>query len=266
MISVVIPVLNEASTIAAAIAPLLVDPPDLSLEIIVADGRSADRTREVVSGLAAVDPRIRLVDNPARIIPEGLNAAIRASRGDVIVRMDGHAVPSADYLASCLDVLGASGAWNVGGRMVKIGETRAARAASAAASSPFGIGGGIRHHLATAPTDISSVWLGCWPRWVFERIGLFDPELVVNEDEELNRRILDAGGTVRFDPSISASYQSRATWTGVVRQYLRYGTYKVRSVQKHPAILRFRHLIPAALMAVVVVSAAYAPIDPASLL
>ncbi len=266
MISVVIPVRNEASTITRAISPFLMDTSRHDIEVIIADGRSTDRTREVVSELAARDPRIRLVDNPAGAIPDGLNAAIRASHGDVIVRMDGHAEPSADYLAACLSVLSSSGAWNVGGRMVKTGGTRAARAASAAASSPFGIGGGLRHHLLTAPTDISSVWLGCWPRWVFERIGLFDPEMIVNEDEELNRRILDAGGNVRFDPSIWASYQSRASWTGIVRQYRRYGTYKVRSVQKHPSILRLRHLIPAALVAVVVVSAAYALVVPAGVI
>lgn len=254
-ISVVIPARNEASTIAGAIEPFLAQDVRLVLEVIVADGRSTDGTRDVVAGLMARDPRVRLIDNPTGRTPDALNAAITASQGDVIIRMDGHAVPAAGYAVACLDVLERSGAWNAGGLMVKTGETPAARAVSAGATSPFGIGGGLRYHLVTEPVDLPHVWLGCWPRWVFERVGLFDPEMIRNQDEELDRRILDAGGRVRFDPSISAVYLSRRSWNGVVRQYFTYGIYRVRAVQKHPSMLRVRHLIPPALIGLVVVSA-----------
>ena len=250
-ISVVIPVRNEEATIERAIAPLLADPVDADVEVIVADGRSTDRTREIVESLTRRDPRVRLVDNPARVTPEGLNAAIRASRGDVIVRMDGHAEPDPGYLAACLETLRSSGAWNVGGQMRKAGATGAGRAASAAATSPFGIGGGRRFHLLKVPFDLETVWLGCWPRWVLERVGLFDPEMVGAEDEELNQRIVEAGGRIRFDPSISAAYVSRASWTGLVRQYFRYGMAKVRVIQSRPLVLRLRHLVPALFVAVI---------------
>lgn len=252
IVSVIIPARNEAATIEGAIAPLLDDPVDAEVEVIVADGRSTDGTRDLVEAIAARDPRVRLVDNPARVTPEGLNAAIRASRGDVIVRMDGHAEPEPGYLAACLRALASSGAWNVGGRMEKVGVTAAGRAASAATTSPFGIGGGRRFHLVSEATDVDSVWLGCWPRWVFERVGLFDPEMVQDQDEELNQRILDAGGRIRFDPSIGATYVSRASWRGLLRQYFRYGLFKVRAIQKRPSLLRARHLAPAALVGVVV--------------
>ena len=115
--------------------------------------------------------------------------------------------------------------------MRKDGTTRAGRAASAATTSSFGVGGGRRFHLLDVPTDTDSVWLGCWPRWVFERVGMFDPELAQDQDEELNQRIVDAGGRVRFDPTISAQYESRATWFGLFRQY-----FLLRAVegQGHP--------------------------------
>jgi hypothetical protein len=166
--------------------------------------------------------------------------------------MDGHAEPEPGYLAACLRVLELSGAWNVGGRMTKVGATVAGGAASAATTSPFGIGGGRRFHLVRDAVDVDSVWLGCWPRWVFERVGLFDPEMVQDQDEELNQRILDAGGRIRFDPSIGATYVSRASWRGLLRQYFRYGLFKVRAIQKRPSVLRWRHLAPAGLVAVVV--------------
>lgn len=261
-ISVVIPAVNEETTIERAIAALLVDPVGADVEVIVADGQSSDGTRKVVERLATRDPRVRLVDNPARVTPEGLNAAIRASHGAVIVRMDGHAEPDAGYLTACLAVLRSSGAWNVGGRIRKVGATRAARAASAATTSAFGIGGGRRFHLLAEAVDVDSVWPGCWPRWVFERVGLFDPEMVQDQDEELNQRILDAGGRIRFDPSISAGYLSRASWRGLLRQYFRYGMYKVRGIQKRPTILRPRHLMPAALIAIALGGVAAGPIVP----
>jgi hypothetical protein len=165
--------------------------------------------------------------------------------------MDGHAIPRSGYVTACLDVLESSGAWNVGGEIHKRGRTTAARAAAAATSSPFGIGGGRRFHLATEAADVDTVWPGCWPRWVFETIGLFDPEMVRNQDDELNQRILDAGGRIRFDPSIQAIYESRASWRALIRQYFGYGLYKVRGLQKRPRLIRIRHLAPAAFVATI---------------
>ena len=265
LVSVVVPALNEESTIERALAPLLADPLGDAIEVIVAVGPSRDRTREVVAGLAAADRRVRLVDNPGRITSLGLNAAIRAARGDVIARMDGHAEPQPGYLSACLRVLQASGAWNVGGRIRKVGESRAARAVAAATSSPFGIGGGRRFHLLDSAEDVDTLWPGFWPRWVFERVGLFDPEMVQNQDDDLNQRIVDAGGRIRFDPSISVDYRNRGTFTGLLRQYSRYGMYKVRGIQKRPAILRLRHLVPAAIVGAAAVLVLAAVIWPAAL-
>jgi glycosyltransferase involved in cell wall biosynthesis len=264
-VSVIVPALNERHTLADALQPLLDDPIGSELEVLVAVGPSTDGTRELVADMAARDPRIRLVDNPERITPAGLNAAIRASRAPIILRMDGHAVPETGYVSTCVRALEASGAWNVGGRIRKVGRTRAARAASAATSSPFGIGGGQRFHTLTTAADVDTVWPGCWPRWVFEQIGLFDPEMVQNQDDELNQRILDAGGRIRFDPAIGATYLSRGSWRGLVRQYFRYGMFKVRGFQKRPNLVRPRHLVPAALVAVVVGGVLLVPFAPLAL-
>jgi succinoglycan biosynthesis protein ExoA len=248
-ISVIVPALNEAATIRRAISPLLADPLAVDLEVIVAVGPSTDETREVLMEMADRDARIRLLDNPARITPEGLNAAIRASQGSVILRMDGHAEPDPGYVSACLDALKNSGAWNVGGRIRKVGLTSAARAAAAATSSPFGIGGGKRFHLLSEPQYVDTLWPGCWPRWVFERVGLFDPEMVQNQDDEFNQRIIEAGGTIRFDPAISAAYISRGSWHGLVRQYFRYGIYKSPRHPEAAGLLRPRHLVPAIMVA-----------------
>ena len=147
-ISVVVPAMNEEGTIRAALQPLMEESVPGGLEIIVAVAPSMDQTRAAVEEIARRDPRMRLVDNHARATPVGLNLAIAASRGDVILRMDGHAIPGPGYVAACLAVLESSGAWNVGGEIRKVGRTPSARAAAAATSSSFGIGGGRRFHLA----------------------------------------------------------------------------------------------------------------------
>lgn len=256
IVSVIVPAVNEESTLEQALAPLLSDPNIRDLEVLVAVGPSTDRTRELVIEMSESDSRVRLIDNPERVTPAGLNRAIRASRGAVILRMDGHAVPAVGYVSACLAILRATDAWNVGGTIQKVGQTPAARAAAAAASTSFGIGGGARYHLAVEAQDVDTLWPGCWPRWVFERVGLFDPEMVQNQDDEFNQRILEAGGRVRFDPSISATYFARGTWRGLFRQYYRYGFYKVRGFQKHPASLRARHLVPSLTVIAVPVSLA----------
>jgi glycosyltransferase involved in cell wall biosynthesis len=263
LLSVVIPAHNEETTIAAAIESLLQQAQPGGMEIVVADGRSTDGTRTVVQRLAARDDRVRLIDNPEAEISTGMNHGIEAARGQIIMRMDAHALPRDGYVAACLESLGRTGAWNVGGRMLKRGSTSVGRAAAAATSSTFGIGGGgARFHLLGSEADVDSVWLGCWPRWVFDRIGLYDPELVVDEDEELNQRIHDAGGRIVFDPTIAAEYESRATWGSLVRQYFRYGMYKVRAIQKRPRLLRWRHFVPSALVVTLGVGAAALAASP----
>jgi glycosyltransferase involved in cell wall biosynthesis len=252
---------NEERTIGDAIEPLLAESAPGGLEVIVAVAPSTDRTLAVVEAIARRDPRVRVVLNPAGVTPAGLNAAITASRGDVILRMDGHAIPQPGYVAACLAALTSSGAWNVGGEQRKTGRTPAARAAAAANTSAFGIGGG-RHHLATDAVDVDTVWLGCWPRWVLEEVGLFDPEMVRNQDDEHNQRIRDAGGRIRFDPSIAAIYVSRASWRGLIKQHFGYGLYKVRGIQKRPRLLRPRHLAPAAFVGAVVGAGALSLVRP----
>jgi succinoglycan biosynthesis protein ExoA len=261
LVSVVIPAVNEEQTIGAAIGPLLAQSAPGGLEVIVAVAPSKDRTLAAVEAIASTDPRVRIVLNAAGVTPAGLNAAITASRGDIILRMDGHAIPQPGYVAACLAALTSSGAWNVGGEQRKTGRTPSARAAAAATTSSFGIGGG-RHHLATEATDVETVWLGCWPRWVFEEIGLFDPEMVRNQDDELNQRIRDAGGRIRFDPAIAAVYVSRASWRGLIKQHFGYGLYKVRGIQKRPRLLRPRHLAPAAFVGAVVSAGALSLVRP----
>jgi len=250
-VSVVIPARNEALHLGACLSALgLQTYPAELIEIIVADGASTDATADVVTRAARVDSRIRLINNPRGRTASGLNAAIREARGEVVLRMDGHAVPTREYVQRCVGLLGADDAvWAVGGRMLKSASTRLGRAIAAASSSPFGVGDSPFHYADSVRT-VESVYLGCWPRWVFDRVGMFDEELVRNQDDEFSYRIRRAGGTILFDPAIEVRYRPRESLSALFDQHRQYGYWKVRVFQKHPKSVRWRHLVPGLLTAV----------------
>jgi succinoglycan biosynthesis protein ExoA len=243
LVSVVIPMRNEAGSIGTLLDGVLgQDYPADRLEILVVDGDSSDDSAAVVARYAARDPRVRLLHNPRRIVPTALNIAIRAARGDVICRIDGHTRIAPDYVRVGVDTLQRTGADNVGGPMHAVGGGWFGDAVAAATSSRFGIGSYF--HFGTAEREVDTVYLGMWPRDVFERVGLFDEELVRNQDDEFNYRLRKAGGRIVLTPAMRSWYQNRQSVAGLVRQYYQYGQWKVRVLQKHPRQMSWRHFVP----------------------
>jgi glycosyltransferase involved in cell wall biosynthesis len=243
MVSVIIPIRNEAATIGALLDGVLAqDYSPEGLEVLVADGDSSDDSARVVEAYAARDARVRLLRNPRRIVPSALNIAIRAARGAIICRIDGHTRIAPDYVRVGVETLRRTGADNVGGPMHAVGGGWFGDAVAAATASRFGIGSYF--HYGTAEREVDTVYLGMWPREVFERIGLFDEELVRNQDDEFNYRLRKAGGRVLLTPAMHSWYQNRQTLTGLLRQYFQYGQWKVRVLQKHPRQMSWRHFVP----------------------
>jgi glycosyltransferase involved in cell wall biosynthesis len=264
--TIVMPVRNEGARLRRSLAAVLSqDYPSRLLEVIVADGMSEDDTRAIVKEMMASHPRLRMIDNPSRIVPTGLNCAIREARGDVIVRVDGHTVVARDYVSECLAALRRTAADNVGGPMRADGEGWFGKAVAAATSSPFGVGG-ARFHYSESEEWVDTVYLGAWRRETLHRIGLFDEEMVRDQDDELNYRLLDRGGRILLSPKIRSSYTVRGTPRSLWRQYFQYGFWKVRVMQKHPRQIRLRQLAPPAFVAALVLSAAAAWMCPGAVL
>lgn len=244
-VSIVIPCRNEANHIETCVRSLLAqDFPAEKLEVIVADGMSEDGTRDVLAGLAQQDARVTMVENQGRIVSTGLNAAIGAARGRIIIRADAHTQYAPDYVSQCVAVLRETGADNVGGPWVAKGKGLMGRAIAAAFQSSFAVGG-ARGHDANYEGSLDTVYLGCWPREVFDRIGLFDEELVRNQDDEFNLRLARAGGKIWQSPRIRSWYSPRGSLGELFRQQVQYGYWKVRVIQKHRMPASIRHLIPA---------------------
>jgi succinoglycan biosynthesis protein ExoA len=251
-VSVMIPMRNEAASIAACIESVLAqDYPEDRFEVLVVDGDSSDSSASVVEKFASRTGRVRLLHNPRRIVPTALNVAIRAARGGVVMRVDGHTRIAPDYLRAGVETLRRTGADNVGGPMCAIGGGPMAEAIAAATESRFGIGSYF--HFGSAEAEVDTVYMGMYPRSVFERIGLFDEEMVRNQDDEFNYRLRKLGGRIVLTPAMRSWYQNRPTLHTLARQYFQYGFWKVRVLQKHPGQMSVRHFAPPALVGGLVV-------------
>ena len=241
-VAVVLPVRNEEATLTDAVAAVLAQEFDGTLEVCIAVAPSTDGTRAEAEAQAQADGRVSVVDNPAGVTPAGLNAAIRATTAPVVVRVDGHAELAPGYVARALETLERTGAVNVGGIQEPHGRTPFERAAGRAMASRFGAGD-ARFHYGGPPGSVDTVYLGVFRRTAIEAVGLFDESLVRNQDYELNWRLREAGGTVWFDPGLRVGYRPRSTLSALARQFHQYGRWKRVVLRRHPRSLRWRHLV-----------------------
>jgi glycosyltransferase involved in cell wall biosynthesis len=252
-VSVIMPVRNEAAYIERSLGAVLAqDYPADCLEIIVVDGLSTDGTREYIRGRQATHPRLRLLDNPAGIVPPGLNIGIAQATGDIIVRVDGHCEIAPDYVRQCVRHLLAGEAEAVGGPIETIGETNEAQAIALAMSSRFGVGGSAFRTVKDRPLLVETVAFPAYTRRTLQRLGPFDEELVRNQDDEYNYRLIKSGGRILLSPDVRSRYYSRGTLRKLWRQYYQYGFWKVRVMQKHPRQMRARQFAPPALVAALI--------------
>ena len=244
MISIVVACRNEAGAIDTMLRSAIgQDFSGQDWELLIADGDSADGTRALLGAWQAAYPQIRMLENPRRITSTGLNAAIRAAKGEIILRMDAHTEYASDYVRQCLAALESTGAWNVGGPARTRFNSRLGRAIAAAFHSPFSTGGS-HFHDPTYEGFTDTVPYGCWRKQTLEQLGMFDEDLVRNQDDELNRRITRAAGKIWQTPKIVSWYTPRQSLRSLFRQYFQYGFWKV-PVMRKDGLGSWRAVIPA---------------------
>jgi len=263
MVTVVVPMRNEEAYIAKCLRSIVEqDYPQDSLEILVVDGLSDDRSREIVEELRGQYPFIRLLDNPRRIVPTAMNIGIKEAGGEVIVRVDGHCRLVPDYISQCVRYLEETGVACVGGAIESIGQTPMARAISLAMSLPFGVGDAyFRHAQKQKERYVDTLAFGAYRREVFNRIGLFDEELMRNQDYELNYRLRKAGGKILLTPAIKSYYYTRSSLGKLWSQYFHYGFWKVQMLRKHPRSVNVRQLVPPLFVLALLLSGALSAIS-----
>jgi succinoglycan biosynthesis protein ExoA len=243
-VTIAMPCFNEEGYIEACIQSVQAqDYARDRIEILVADGRSTDRTRDVLAVLAAGDPRIRVIDNPDRLQAAGMNRIIAEAKGDLIVRMDVHCDYAPSYVRTCVEVMQRTGADNVGGAQRARARTRFQKALCAALDSPLGVGGAA-YRSPDKEGYVDTVFLGAFRRGVFEQLGVYDPRAVTNEDAELNQRLLASGGRIYLSRDIEVYYYPRDSFRALARQYFKYGQGRARTLLKHRRLPTVRPLVP----------------------
>ncbi len=244
-VSVIMPVLNEERHLRESVTRVLQQEYAGELDVVIALGPSTDRTDEIAAELVAEDPRVHTVPNPTGRTPAALNAAIRASRHPVVVRVDGHGMLSPDYIATAVRLLEETGAANVGGIMHAEGETAWERAVAAAMTSKIGVGNSVFHTGGEA-CETETVYLGVFRREVLERLGGYNEEFVRAQDWELNFRIRESGGLIWFSPRLRVSYRPRPNVRELAKQYRNYGRWRHVVARFHSGSINLRYLAPPA--------------------
>ncbi len=247
-VSVIVPCYNEQATIRLLLEGLRAQTfPCSDMEVVIADGMSQDGTREAIAAFQRdfSDLEVCVIDNTARTIPSGVNRAIEASRGEIIIRLDAHSKPYPDYVANCVKAHAEGRGDNVGGvwEIHPGAQTWIAKSIAVAAAHPLGVGDAM-YRLTPSASEVDTVPFGSFRRELITKIGMFDESLLSNEDYEFNSRIRIAGGRVWLEPSIRSIYFARATLVELIRQYWRYGFWKWRMLRRYPSTLRWRQALP----------------------
>jgi hypothetical protein len=216
-----------------------------------------------VADYAERHPQIRLLDNPKQITPTAFNIGISQSRGQVIMPLSAHALYPRNYVSDLVRWLLKSGADNVGGvlRTKAAADTPVARAIAVGMSHPFGVGNSYFRIGTRKPRWVDTVPFGCYRREVFDKIGLFDEELVRNQDDEFNSRLLRKGGRILLVPEVASDYYARESLVKLWAMYQQYGFYKPLVAQKVGAVLTMRQLVPALFVLALVTTALAAPLS-----
>lgn len=247
MISVICPIYNEEKYIAKCIDSILAqDYPKDNLEVIFVDGMSTDKTREILASYTEKYPFIKLFDNPARIVPPAMNIGIRRALGEIIIRLDAHAIYPANYFSELTKYLVELDADNVGGicRTLPVNDSVKCRSIASVLSSRFGMGNSYFRIGSDSIKQVDTVPFGCFRRKLFDRIGYFDEELVRNQDDEFNGRIVKNGGKIYLIPSIVIDYYARDTLAKVYRMFYQYGLFKPLVNKKLGSPATIRQFVP----------------------
>jgi glycosyltransferase involved in cell wall biosynthesis len=228
-ITIIVPCRNEEKYISLMLDNIVLQDYNKSLlEVFIIDGMSTDSTPGIIKRYSDRYNYIRYLKNENKEVSYALNLGILESKGEVIIRMDAHCVFPPDYVSALVDSLLTTNADNVGGIIITVpaDDTLKSLAISKGMSSPFGVGMSEFRIGAKRIMKVSTVPFGCYRREVFDKVGLFDIELVRNQDDEFNGRLVKSGGSIILIPDIKIKYYARDRLSRLFLMMYQYGFFK----------------------------------------
>lgn len=242
-VSIICPIYNEEKFISNCLDSIIQqDYPKEQIEVLLIDGMSTDKTRIIIKKYAEQYPFIYLLDNPQKIVPPALNIGIKAAKGDVIIRLDGHCIYPSNYVSLLTQKLFELQADNVGAvwNTLPAKDTSICRAIAIGVSHKFGVGNSMHKLGAKSIIETDTVPFGCFRRDVFDRIGFFDDDLIRNQDDEFNARIIKNGGKIFLVPDLVINYYARDKVAKMMKMFYQYGLFKPLVNKKigYPATIR----------------------------
>lgn len=246
-ISIILPCLNEERHISNCLDSIISSTvPKELIEVLIIDGMSTDETRLIIKNYINKYQYMKLINNPGMKTPAALNIGIKNAKGKFIIRMDGHTVYPANYISKCIEYLEKYDVANVGGvwKIMAGADTITARSIALALSSFFGAGNSYYKIGTKQSRYVDTVPFGCYKKNLFEKIGLFDEELLRGQDTEFNSRIIKNGGKILITPDIISFYYARDNFKKLWVQYFDYGYYKLIIAKKIGKIMTWRQITP----------------------
>lgn len=246
-VTIIIPCRNEGEYIGKCLDSIVAnDYPKDRLEVFVVDGRSEDKTREIIQKYAKQNSYIKLLNNDKKITPAALNIGIKHAKGEVIMRMDVHVTYEKDYISKSVKCLYEYAVDNVGGvcRITPGGNSPISKGIALVLSHPFGVGNSYFRTGLKEPKLVDTVPFGCYRKEAFEKIGLFNENLIRNQDIEFNLRFRRTGGKILLVPDIVSYYYARSNLKASFKQSFWNGYWVIYSSKFSKLAFSWRHLVP----------------------
>jgi glycosyltransferase involved in cell wall biosynthesis len=218
-------------------------------EVLIIDGCSTDHTMDIVRKTYEQfgnGVQVRYLENPKLLLASGWNLGIKSAKGDYVCRIDAHGYADQDFIRNSVEtILAVPDAVCVGGSMKTQAISAKGQLIANVLSSPFGVGNS-KFRYSQKAEYVDTVAFGLYRKEIFEQVGYFDETLRRNQDNDMHRRIREAGGKFYLNPAISSVYYSRDSIKGMMRQGYLNGYWNIITFRKDPASLSVRHLVPLA--------------------
>jgi len=244
-VTILVPVLNEENYVRRAITTLVPTDSELDYELIIVDGGSTDRTRQIIDEIIMTNSRIRLLSNAARVQSAAVNTGATVAKPDsrIIIRADCHAEYPPGFVDGLVRELRERDVASVVVPMRAVGTGFLQRAIAAAQNSRLG-NGGSSHRRNVDSRYVEHGHHAAFDRETFLSVGGYDESFTHNEDAEFDIRLTGAGAKIWLCSELRITYFPRDSFRALIRQYFKHGSGRARTMFKHRRLPQMRQVLP----------------------